>query len=228
MTSRRLIAGSVLALCAGALPPAPPIRDVRGYVPDEEKVADVKIGVDTTDTRAGQARHAVEHRDLRRSDLVLHFDRAGALCVLQAGRNEARDPGRAIQRRRQGRRRPQLRHRRWPGHRPRRSRDAEPRQGDDASCSRCSATWAPCRPSAPGSEQRPDARRAATAQARRIRINEKAPEISRGLFSCAALPRLQMRERGEQQQRHDVRDLDHRVDRRDRRCPCTDRRRCRR
>ena len=48
MSSRRLIAGSVLVM-AGLVACAP-IKDVRGYVPDEEKVASVRVGADTRDT----------------------------------------------------------------------------------------------------------------------------------------------------------------------------------
>jgi len=48
MASRRLIAASVLVMAG--LAACAPIRDVRGYVPDEEKVAAVKVGGDTRDS----------------------------------------------------------------------------------------------------------------------------------------------------------------------------------
>jgi outer membrane protein assembly factor BamE (lipoprotein component of BamABCDE complex) len=48
MASRPLVAASVLVLAG--LAACAPIRDVRGYVPDEEKVASVKIGGDTRDS----------------------------------------------------------------------------------------------------------------------------------------------------------------------------------
>ena len=48
MASRSLLAGSVLVIAG--LAACAPIRDVRGYVPDEEKVAAVKVGADTRDT----------------------------------------------------------------------------------------------------------------------------------------------------------------------------------
>ena len=48
MASRVLLTGTVL-LVAG-LSACAPIRDVRGYIPDDEKVSAVKIGADTRDT----------------------------------------------------------------------------------------------------------------------------------------------------------------------------------
>ena len=48
MSSRVLLTGTVL-LVAG-LAACAPIRDVRGYIPDDEKVSAVKIGADTRDT----------------------------------------------------------------------------------------------------------------------------------------------------------------------------------
>ncbi len=48
MASRRLIAASVLVMAG--LAACAPIRDVRGYVPDEEKVASVRVGGDTRDS----------------------------------------------------------------------------------------------------------------------------------------------------------------------------------
>jgi len=48
MASRTLLAGSVLVIAG--LAACAPIRDVRGYVPDEEKVASVRVGADTRDT----------------------------------------------------------------------------------------------------------------------------------------------------------------------------------
>ena len=57
---------------------------------------------------------------------------------------------------------------------------------------------------------------------------EKAPVLSDRGFSVAFGVAASVREDGEQQQGHDVGDLDHRVDGRARPCPCTDRRRCRR
>ena len=48
MASRKLVAASVLVMAG--LAACAPIRDVRGYVPDEEKVASVKVGNDTRDT----------------------------------------------------------------------------------------------------------------------------------------------------------------------------------
>jgi outer membrane protein assembly factor BamE (lipoprotein component of BamABCDE complex) len=48
MSSRALLLGSVM-IVAG-LAACAPIHDVRGYVPDEAKVATVKIGGDTRDT----------------------------------------------------------------------------------------------------------------------------------------------------------------------------------
>jgi len=48
MSSRSLLAGSVLVIAG--LAACAPIRDVRGYVPDEEKVASVKVGADTRDS----------------------------------------------------------------------------------------------------------------------------------------------------------------------------------
>jgi outer membrane protein assembly factor BamE (lipoprotein component of BamABCDE complex) len=46
--SGRLLLGSVFVLAG--LAACAPIRDVRGYVPDEQSVADIKIGQDTKDT----------------------------------------------------------------------------------------------------------------------------------------------------------------------------------
>jgi outer membrane protein assembly factor BamE (lipoprotein component of BamABCDE complex) len=48
MALRPLVAASLLVLAG--LAACAPIRDVRGYVPDEEKVATVKIGGDTRDS----------------------------------------------------------------------------------------------------------------------------------------------------------------------------------
>jgi outer membrane protein assembly factor BamE (lipoprotein component of BamABCDE complex) len=48
MASRPLVAASVLVLAG--LAACAPIRDVRGYVPDDEKVASVKVGGDTRDS----------------------------------------------------------------------------------------------------------------------------------------------------------------------------------
>jgi outer membrane protein assembly factor BamE (lipoprotein component of BamABCDE complex) len=48
MTSRRLIAASALVLVG--LAACAPIKDVRGYVPDEEKLASVRVGGDTRDS----------------------------------------------------------------------------------------------------------------------------------------------------------------------------------
>jgi outer membrane protein assembly factor BamE (lipoprotein component of BamABCDE complex) len=48
MKSRVLLSASALALAG--LAACAPIRDVRGYVPDDEKVASVRIGADTRDT----------------------------------------------------------------------------------------------------------------------------------------------------------------------------------
>lgn len=48
MKSRVLLSASALALAG--LSACAPIRDVRGYVPDDEKVASVRIGADTRDT----------------------------------------------------------------------------------------------------------------------------------------------------------------------------------
>jgi len=48
MVSRVLLTGSVLAVAA--LSACAPIKDVRGYVPDDEKVSTVSIGADTRDT----------------------------------------------------------------------------------------------------------------------------------------------------------------------------------
>jgi len=45
---RFVLTGSVLVLAG--LAACAPIRDVRGYIPDEEKVAAVKVGQDTRDT----------------------------------------------------------------------------------------------------------------------------------------------------------------------------------
>jgi outer membrane protein assembly factor BamE (lipoprotein component of BamABCDE complex) len=46
--SGRLLLG--LVFVAAALTACAPIRDVRGYVPDEDKVAEIKIGQDTKET----------------------------------------------------------------------------------------------------------------------------------------------------------------------------------
>ena len=46
--SARLLLSSVVVLAG--LSACAPIKDVRGYVPDEEKVADIKIGQDTKET----------------------------------------------------------------------------------------------------------------------------------------------------------------------------------
>jgi outer membrane protein assembly factor BamE (lipoprotein component of BamABCDE complex) len=48
MKSRVLVCASALVLAG--LTACAPIRDVRGYVPDEEKVAAVHVGTDTRDT----------------------------------------------------------------------------------------------------------------------------------------------------------------------------------
>jgi outer membrane protein assembly factor BamE (lipoprotein component of BamABCDE complex) len=48
MKSRVLVSASVLVLAGVAA--CAPIRDVRGYVPDEEKVASVRVGADTRDS----------------------------------------------------------------------------------------------------------------------------------------------------------------------------------
>lgn len=48
MKSRVLVSASALVLAGVAA--CAPIRDVRGYVPDEEKVAAVKVGADTRDS----------------------------------------------------------------------------------------------------------------------------------------------------------------------------------
>lgn len=48
MVSRVALTGSVLALAG--LAACAPIRDVRGYVPDDEKVASVSRGADTRDS----------------------------------------------------------------------------------------------------------------------------------------------------------------------------------
>jgi outer membrane protein assembly factor BamE (lipoprotein component of BamABCDE complex) len=48
MVSRVLLTGSVLAVAA--LAACAPIKDVRGYVPDDEKLATVSIGTDTRDS----------------------------------------------------------------------------------------------------------------------------------------------------------------------------------
>ncbi len=53
MTPQRLILLSVF-LAAGCAPIARPINDHRGYVPDQEKVAAIKPGVDTKTTVATQ------------------------------------------------------------------------------------------------------------------------------------------------------------------------------
>jgi outer membrane protein assembly factor BamE (lipoprotein component of BamABCDE complex) len=46
--STRWLLGTVLVVAG--LSACAPIRDVRGYVPDDEKVADIKIGQDTKET----------------------------------------------------------------------------------------------------------------------------------------------------------------------------------
>jgi outer membrane protein assembly factor BamE (lipoprotein component of BamABCDE complex) len=48
MVSRALLSGSILVIAG--LAACAPIRDVRGYVPDDEKVAEVAIGGDTRDS----------------------------------------------------------------------------------------------------------------------------------------------------------------------------------
>lgn len=48
MVSRVLLSGSILAVAA--LAACAPIKDVRGYVPDDEKVSTVSIGADTRDS----------------------------------------------------------------------------------------------------------------------------------------------------------------------------------
>lgn len=48
MVSRVLLTGSILAVAG--LAACAPIRDVRGYVPDDEKVATVSLGADTRDS----------------------------------------------------------------------------------------------------------------------------------------------------------------------------------
>ncbi len=48
MSSRVLLTGT--ALLVAGLSACAPIRDVRGYIPDDEKVSAVKIGADTRDT----------------------------------------------------------------------------------------------------------------------------------------------------------------------------------
>lgn len=48
MVSRVVLTGSILAVAG--LAACAPIRDVRGYVPDDEKVAAVTIGTDSRDT----------------------------------------------------------------------------------------------------------------------------------------------------------------------------------
>ncbi len=48
MVSRVLLSGSILAVAG--LAACAPIRDVRGYVPDDEKVATVSAGADTRDS----------------------------------------------------------------------------------------------------------------------------------------------------------------------------------
>ncbi|NOT42230.1 MAG: outer membrane protein assembly factor BamE [Alphaproteobacteria bacterium] len=48
MVSRVLFTGSILAVAG--LAACAPIRDVRGYVPDDEKVATVSLGADTRDS----------------------------------------------------------------------------------------------------------------------------------------------------------------------------------
>jgi outer membrane protein assembly factor BamE (lipoprotein component of BamABCDE complex) len=48
MVSRVLLTGSILGVAA--LAACAPIRDVRGYVPDDEKVSTVSIGADTRDS----------------------------------------------------------------------------------------------------------------------------------------------------------------------------------
>jgi outer membrane protein assembly factor BamE (lipoprotein component of BamABCDE complex) len=48
MVSRVLLTGSILAVAG--LAACAPIKDVRGYVPDDEKVATVSLGADTRDS----------------------------------------------------------------------------------------------------------------------------------------------------------------------------------
>ena len=48
MVSRVVLTGSILAVAG--LAACAPIKDVRGYVPDDEKVATVSLGDDTRDT----------------------------------------------------------------------------------------------------------------------------------------------------------------------------------
>jgi outer membrane protein assembly factor BamE (lipoprotein component of BamABCDE complex) len=48
MLSRVAVSATVLVLAG--LAACAPIRDVRGYVPDDEKVASVRVGADTRDT----------------------------------------------------------------------------------------------------------------------------------------------------------------------------------
>ena len=48
MKSRLLV--SVTALVLAGVAACAPIRDVRGYVPDDEKVASVRVGADTRDS----------------------------------------------------------------------------------------------------------------------------------------------------------------------------------
>jgi len=48
MASRLLLTGSALVIAG--LAACAPIRDVRGYIPDEEKVGQVKVGQDTRDS----------------------------------------------------------------------------------------------------------------------------------------------------------------------------------
>ena len=48
MKSRLLVSATALVLAGVAA--CAPIRDVRGYVPDDEKVASVRVGADTRDT----------------------------------------------------------------------------------------------------------------------------------------------------------------------------------
>jgi outer membrane protein assembly factor BamE (lipoprotein component of BamABCDE complex) len=47
MSSRLLITG---ALFLAGLSACAPIRDVRGYIPDEERIGDIQVGKDTRDT----------------------------------------------------------------------------------------------------------------------------------------------------------------------------------
>ena len=47
MTSRIFLAG---ALVVSSLAACAPIKDVRGYIPDEERVGAIKVGTDTRDS----------------------------------------------------------------------------------------------------------------------------------------------------------------------------------